>query len=204
MSGVVRKAMRERGGHAGAALSATERVFLDAVKITRSSLGSVADAQGWYLRRLVPLMMFGCLALAVHARTVGDLAFAALAELEDGLSGDPAGGDGLAHTAVAQSFMAPANAHVRVAVGAAAAGTLVVGRLMWRLLLRADRDPSAVLVASCVAIVPVYAWACALRLLLPGPAFVLHRQVLEAAKECYEAVSLESVHGAGRDRANGY
>jgi len=34
--------------------------------------------------------------------------------------------------------------------------------------------------------VPVYAWASALKLLLPGPQFTIERQLLDASKECYE------------------
>jgi hypothetical protein len=190
VSGVVEKALAAGalGPGCPAPLTATERAFLDAVKLTRTSLGGLADAQGWYLRRLVPLLMFGCLALAVHA---------------------PASADAPA-----------VHAHVHCAVGAAALGTAVVGHLAWRVLKRArddeqqaapsaalfslsalqsgagsggdsgDRADAAVLVVSIVALVPVYAWAAALRLLLPGPTFALHRQVLEAGKECYEAVVL--------------
>jgi electron transfer flavoprotein alpha/beta subunit len=39
---------------------------------------------------------------------------------------------------------------------------------------------------SILLMVPVYAWASALKLLLPGPTFAIERQLLDTAKECYE------------------
>lgn len=45
--------------------------------------------------------------------------------------------------------------------------------------------------------VPVYAWASALKLLLPGPHFDVERQLLDASKECYEVCTPPSnSHGS--------
>lgn len=162
------------------ALSATEKLFLDAVKIHRSELGKVVDNQGYYFKRLVPLVYFCLVVISIYARY-----FDSSALINEASS----------------AFFGPGAWHVRCALGAAAFSTVVAGQQALNHLSRAV-DSSAPLVVTIVCLCPVYAWASAIKLLLPGQVFGLHRHVLDAAKEVYEAVVLNDLlklmyHSAG-------
>ena len=137
------------------ALSATEKLFLDAVKIHRSELGKVVDNQGYYFKRLVPLVYFCLVVISIYARY-----FDSSALINEASS----------------AFFGPGAWHVRCALGAAAFSTVVAGQQALNHLSRAV-DSSAPLVVTIVCLCPVYAWASAIKLLLPGQVFGLHRHV---------------------------
>jgi hypothetical protein len=149
-------------------LSSASAAFVEAVAIERSRLGELASQQAAAFKLAVPAILGAAAGACLFASLTDEKGFGAV---------------------VGATLFGPDKWPVRVSAAAAVAATAVIGKLVKEHVDEPNDDGSSVLVIAIVAMVPLYAWASALKIMLP-PDYTTYRSVLEAVKECYEAVVL--------------
>jgi len=141
-----------------------------ATLLNRSRTGAVATGVTSALRAVVPAVLMIALLAAIHLQgSVKQIATAEATQITPWL--------------------------LWVALGCAGLSTVVFVLILSQHGQKFESSPpeakeASLLVIAICAMVPLYAFASALKLLLPGDEFALSRALIEGAKECYEAVVL--------------
>ena len=138
----------------------TSVAFMKAVAMERSKLGEVATTQVNVLRVVVPVLLALALIIIIYAGFSSEIGII---------------------KKMADAFAAPEQWPVRVTVVSAISATVVIGFLV-KDHLEEKNEHSALTIAIC-AMVPLYAWASAIKVCLPND-YEMVKSVLEAAKEC--------------------
>ena len=157
-----------------AARSALEKQMMHsaATLLNRSRTGAVATGVTSALRAAVPAVLMIALLAAIHLQ--GSMKQSATAEAAQ---------------------ITPVL--LWVALGCALLSTVVFVLILSQHGQKFENSPAEVkeaslLVIAICAMVPLYAFASALKLLLPGDEFAFSRALIEGAKECYEVKNSEA------------
>ena len=138
----------------------TSAAFMKAFAMERSKLGEVATTQVNVLRIVVPSISALALIITIYAGFSSEVGIV---------------------KKVADAFTAPEQWPVRVTLLSAISATVVIGFLV-KDHIKEKNEHSALTIAIC-AMVPLYAWASAIKVCLPND-YEMMKSILEAAKEC--------------------